>query len=120
MSRVAAVITSGAAAVSNRDLSKCVDVYSVTLKTSEFYVPENRFTFRKNAPRELSTVLTGMASNRCGEPLRNVRIRINVRDEKGGRGSAWANVGDLPIGQAKPFERAWMARVTQYEIGEIR
>lgn len=120
MSRVTGVITSGAKAGSSQNLSKCVDVYSVTLKTSEFYVPENRIQPRKNAPRELSTVVTGMASNRCGEPLQSVRIRINVRDDRGGRGSAWAKVGDLGVGQAKPFERAWMARITSYEIGEVR
>jgi len=123
-SQVAGVITSdGSGKTSVRGPIKCVDVYAITLKTSEFYVPENRlggYLPKKNAARDLSTVLEGMARNRCGEPLKRVKIRIDVRDGKGGRGTGWAEVGDLAAGQAKAFERAWMALVTSYEIVEIR
>jgi hypothetical protein len=61
-----------------------------------------------------------MASNRCGTPLNNVRIRIGVRDDKGRTGAAWATVGDLGAGQSKAFERAWMGRLTSYQVVEVR
>lgn len=121
--RVAGVIAGGTeGSDSVADRRACVDVYSVTLKTSEFYVPENGFgaLWQKNRPRELSTVVQGMVSNRCGESLQRVRIRIDVRDDDGKKGSAWADVGNLANGEAKPFERAWMGRVRSYEIVEIR
>ena len=126
--RVAGVITDGgvdrsSSGTATLDLTRCVDVYAVTMKTSEFYVPELRagsLTRKKNAPRDLSTVVEGMANNRCGKPLKRVRIRMNVRDDQGRRGNGWAEVGDLANGQAKSFERAWMARVTSYEIVEIQ
>ena len=101
---------------------ECVETYGITLHTSEFYVSEGLTQFKhpKNAPRELSTVLNGVARNNCGKPLNNVRIRIRVRSADGKRGDAWATVGTLETGEAKPFERAWMGPVTTYEIAEIR
>jgi hypothetical protein len=121
--RVSGVITSGSKTTSDaapRGRLECVDVYALTLKGSEFYVPENTPWRTRNAPREMSTVVEGMASNRCGKPLKNVQVRIKVRDDKGRGGSGWAKVGDLGAGQAKAFERAWMGRVTSYEVAEVR
>ena len=120
-SRVSAVITSGGAAApaAARGRMDCVEVYALNTKTSEFYVSE-RSPWNTKAPREISTVVTGMASNGCGRPLSNVQVRVKVRDDKGRGGVSWAKVGDLGIGQSKSFERAWMGRVTSYEVVEVR
>jgi hypothetical protein len=103
---------------------KCVETYAITLHTSEYHVrevsPGVPAVRKKGAPRELSTVIRGTARNGCPHKQRGVRVRVNVFDEKGKRGSAWAKLGNMAIGQAKPFELAWMGRVTKYEIAEIR
>ena len=100
---------------------KCVEVYGMTMNTSEFYVREGRqFTSPKSGPRELSTVLRGMARNNCEGPVKGVKVNLKVKDDKGKHGSSWVPVGDLQVGEAKAFERAWMARVTDYEVGEVK
>jgi hypothetical protein len=121
-SRVSNVIVPAASRTPSAGKLKCVETYGITLKTSEFYVSEGieRFRRPKHAPRELSTVVQGMARNGCGEPLKNVRILINVRDDQGRRGTGWAKVGNLGTGQAAAFERAWIGRVTSYDIVEVR
>lgn len=119
--KVAAVVSSNSApSAANRN---CVETYGITLHTSEFYVSELGAPGplrRKDAPPELSTVIRGTARNACGVPLKSVRIKINVRDDGGRRGSAWADVGAMAVGQIAAFERAWMGRVTSYEIVEVR
>ena len=112
-------------AVSGNDASKpakslsCVETYGVTLSNSEFYVPEGQ-QFAPRNTRELSTVLQGMIRNDCGEALKSVTIHINVSDESGKRGNGAVTVSDLNAGEAKPFSKAWMGRVTSYEIGKIQ
>lgn len=99
----------------------CIETYGVTLSGSEFYVSERDALAgrRKNKPREISTVVRGMARNDCGKPLKRVRILIQVRDGEGKRGSAWAEIANLGVGQVKPFQRAWMGRITDYEIARV-
>ena len=89
---------------------KCVEVYGVTLANSEYYVPEGTFYRDPQKPVELSTVLSGMVRNDCGEPLRTVTIHINVRDDDRRRGDGSVSVSDLNPGEAKPFSKAWMGR----------
>jgi hypothetical protein len=97
----------------------CAEPYSVTLTNSEFYVPEGQqFVPRKS--NEISTVVSGMIRNDCGEPLKLVTIHINVRDDDGKRGDGSVTVSDLNPGEAKPFSKAWMGRVTWYEITGIQ
>jgi hypothetical protein len=117
----AAVVPGGGAPAAPK--LDCVETYAITLHTSEFYVREGGAGLvrrPKNAPPELSTVLRGMARNGCEKPLKNVRVRIRVKDDEGKRGDAWADVGTLAVGQGRPFERAWIGRVTSYEIVDIR
>ena len=115
-SRVASVISPG----SRSGKLDCVDTYGVTLQSSEMYVREGLVTRPKNAPTEMSTVVRGMARNNCGKPLSKVTIRINVEDEAGKKGSGWASIPRMGVGEVKSFERAWMGRVTSYRIVEIR
>jgi hypothetical protein len=61
-----------------------------------------------------------MVRNGCGEPLRSVTVHISVRDDSGKTGKGSVTVSDLNPGEAKPFSRAWMGRVTSYEIGPIQ
>ena len=99
--------------------SHCVETYGVTLSSSDQYVREWTLGApANNATRtpEISTVLRGMARNGCGEDLKNVRIRLVVRDEAGAKGEGSYMIDGLVVGEAKPFERAWMGRVTSYEI----
>jgi hypothetical protein len=122
MNKVSKVVTSGPRTPASGPIA-CVETYSVTMHTSEYYVREmSPIAARraKDAPPELSTVLRGMARSACEKPLKNVRIRIKVRDDDGKRGDSWAEVGNLEPGQSKPFERAWMGRVSTYEIVEIK
>lgn len=100
----------------------CAQVYGVGLHNSEYYVRESTpgsGVAARNAPREISTVLSGMVENTCEEPLVTVRIRIRVRDASGARGSSEVVVGDIGARQAKPFERAWIGQITQYEIVSV-
>ncbi|HEX4596100.1 MAG TPA: FxLYD domain-containing protein [Bryobacteraceae bacterium] len=97
----------------------CVEAYSVTLTNSQFYVPEGQ-EFTPRTTTEPSTVVSGMVRNDCGETLKSVTIHINVRDEAGKRGDGSVTVSDLNSGEAKPFSKAWMGRVTSYEIGKIQ
>lgn len=97
----------------------CVDAYAITLSNSEFYVPEGQqFAPRKST--EISTVINGMVRNDCGEPLKSVTIHIDVRDDAGKRGSGSVTISGLNSGEAKPFTKAWMGRVTSYEIVNIQ
>jgi hypothetical protein len=112
-------------AISGTDASKpskslsCVETYGVTLANSEFYVPEGQqFTPRRTT--EISTVVSGMVRNDCGEFLKSVTIPIQVRDDAGKRGDGSVTVSELNPGEAKLFSKAWMGRVTSYEIGKIR
>jgi hypothetical protein len=61
-----------------------------------------------------------MVRNDCGELLKSVTIRINVRDDDGKRGNGSVMVSDLNPGEAKPFSKAWMGRITTYEISKIQ
>lgn len=97
----------------------CVEPYSVTLSNSEFYVPEGQEFVPRNST-ELSTVVSGMIRNDCGELLKSVTIHINVRDDDGKRGVGSVTVSDLNPGEAKPFSKAWMGRVTSYQITGIQ
>ncbi len=97
----------------------CVDTYGINLANSEYYVPEGQqFLPRKTA--ELSTVLSGMVRNNCGQKLKSVTIHINVHDDDGKRGDGVVTFFELNDGEAKPFSKAWMGRVTSYEIGKIQ
>jgi hypothetical protein len=112
-------------AVSGNDASKsskslsCVETYSLTLTNSEYYVPEGQEFSPRKTP-ELSTVIGGMVRNDCGEQLKSVTVHINVRDDSGKRGHGAVTVSGLNPGEAKPFSKAWMGRVTSYEIEKIR
>ncbi len=97
----------------------CVETYSITLSNSEYYVPEGQqFVARKT--NEISTVVAGMVRSDCGEPLKSVTIPINVGDDSGKRGAGSVTVSDLNPGEAKSFSKAWMGRITSYEIGDVR
>jgi hypothetical protein len=111
-------------AVSGSDASKpkslaCVETYSVTLANSEYYVSEGQQFSPRKTP-ELSTVVNGMVRNDCGELLKSVTIHITVSDGDGKRGDGSVTVSDLNSGESKPFSKAWMGRVTSYEIGKIQ
>ena len=97
----------------------CLEPYSVTLTNSEFYVPEGQ-QFSPRKATELSTVVSGMVRNDCGELLKSVTIHFKVRDDDGRRGDGTVTVSDLNAGEAKPFSKAWMGRVTSYEITNIQ
>lgn len=97
----------------------CVETYGVNFANSEYYVPEGQQFLARQTP-ELSTVLNGMVRNDCGEALKSVTIHINVRDENGKRGNGSVTIFELNPGEAKPFTKAWMGRVTSYEIGKIQ
>jgi len=113
-------------AISGSDTSKvskslqCVEVYGVTLTNSEYYLPEGTWSRDPQKPLELSTVVSGMVRNNCGEPLRTVTIHINVRDDDRRRGDGSVSVSGLSPGDAKPFSKAWMGRITSYEIAKIQ
>jgi hypothetical protein len=97
----------------------CVDTYAVTLSNSEFYVPEGQ-QFAPRQSKDISTVLSGMVRNGCGEQLKSVTIPITVHDDDGKRGEGTVTVSELYPGEVKSFSKAWMGRVTSYEIGKIR
>ena len=111
-------------AISGNDMSKaskslrCVETYSVTLTNSEYYVPEG--TWSRPATPQLATVVSGMVRNDCGEPLKTVTIHLTVRDDNGRRGTGSVPISGLNPGEAKPFSKAWMGRITSYEIAEIK
>jgi hypothetical protein len=97
----------------------CVDTYGITLNLSDQYVPEMAPgipAVNPNNSPEVSTVLTGTARNGCQENLTNVRIRFEVHDDGGKKGEGTYLIESLPIGDAKPFARAWIGRVTSYEV----
>jgi hypothetical protein len=102
---------------SNR--ASCVETYGITLTTSELYVREWSLGAPANNPNkspELSTLLRGMAHNGCGENLKNVRIRFVVHDDDRRKGDGFYLIESMAIGESKSFERAWMGRVTSYEV----
>jgi len=98
----------------------CVSTYGITLTNSEYYVPEgHQFSPPPKTP-ELSTVVSGMVRNDCGEALKAVRIHLKVSDENGRKGEGSALVTGLNPGEAKPFDKAWMGRITSYEVDSIK
>jgi len=111
--------------VSGSDTSKpskslaCVETYGVTLTNSEYYVPEGQQFSPPKTP-QISTVVSGMVRNLCGDSLESVTIHINVHDADGKRGDGTVMVSGLSSGQSKPFSRAWMGRVTSAEIVKIQ
>jgi len=101
----------------------CVETYGVTLDLSQLYVPEWQVGMAARSPNalvQLSTVLRGMARNGCGENLKNVHLRFSVKDDIGRTGDGFISIDSMAIGEAKPFEKAWMGRVTSYEIAADR
>ena len=98
----------------------CVDTYGITLNLSELYArewaPGIAAGDGPNQPKELSTVVRGMARNNCGEEVKNVHLRFVVHDDDGKRGEGTLLIENLAIGEVKAFERAWMGRVTSYEV----
>lgn len=117
--RVAGKINPNATDSSKSPGTHCVETYGVTLRSSDLYVRESPMGIPANAPNttpEMSTVVRGMVHNGCGEDLRNVRIRFVVSDEAGKKGTGTYQIDSLAIGEAKPFERAWIGRVTSYEV----
>ena len=111
-------INGGNGAKTSQSLT-CVETYGINLANSEFYVPESeQFMPRKTI--KLSTVLTGMVRNDCGESLKSVSIHIKVQDEEGKRGDGWVTVAPLNAGEAKQFSKAWMGRISSYEIVKIQ
>ena len=99
----------------------CIDTYSVTLDSSQLYVPEWQAGIPMNSatPSQPSTVLRGMALNSCGENLRNVQLLFVVHDDAGKKGEGFFQIADIAAGEAKPFEKAWMGHVTSYEITAV-
>ena len=101
----------------------CIETYSVTLDSSQLYVPEWQAGMPLNSnspnPSQPSTVLRGMALNGCGENLKNVQLRFVVHDDVGKRGDGYFLIADIAAGEAKPFEKAWMGHVTSYEIAAV-
>jgi|SRR5579862_9145993 len=98
---------------------ECVEAYGITLNTSDEYVPEVMPGVPANMqgkPREISTVVKGLARNGCEENLKNLTIKFAVRDDQGKRGNGTFLIDSLARGEIKPFERAWMGRVTSYDI----
>ena len=118
MGRASRAVSAGHAAQPAKPPA-CVETYGVTLTNSEYYVPEGQQFSPRTTP-EVSTVVSGMVRNDCGEPLNSVTIHIKVRDASGKRGDGLATVSELNSGEAKPFSHAWMGRVTSYEIGKIQ
>lgn len=111
-------------AISGGDTAKppaltCVETYGVNLTNSEYYVREGQQFLPRTTP-EISTVVSGMVRNDCGKPLKSVIIHIKVRDDAGKRGEGAVTVSNLNPGVAQPFSKAWMGRVTSYEIVRIQ
>ena len=108
---------------SGDELLQCVEIYGVTMHTSEDFVPEhNGFATapRKGAPNYLSTVLRGMMRNNCGRPLPRVEAQIEVTSDDGKTGLGWVGAGNLAVGQGSSFEKAWIGRVTSYKVVRVR
>ncbi len=120
--RVTGTMSPSSSGVVSKRLS-CVDTYGVTLDLSEYYVRDNGSGIpmpRKNQTPEVSTVVRGMARNGCGEKLQNVHLRFVVHDDGGQKGEGAVLIDSLADGESKPFEKAWMGRVTSYEIAADR
>ena len=95
----------------------CVETYGVTLVNSYEYVrgivpvaPD------PNKPRDLATIVRGMAVNQCDERVFRVHLSITVHDDLGVKGTGTFNISELGPRQTQPFERAWMGSVTSWEI----
>ena len=103
--------------------NNCVETYGFTLSKSQFYERESSYGAPRRpqyAPREIATVVHGMARNTCGQRLKSVGVRLVVTDDSGKKGDAWANVGDLEPYQTKPFERAWIGDIATYKVVAVR
>jgi hypothetical protein len=48
--------------------------------------------------------------------MKNVRLHFVVHDDAGQRGEGFVNIDEIAASEAKPFEKAWMGRVTSYDI----
>ncbi|HLJ50163.1 MAG TPA: hypothetical protein VKU01_29320 [Bryobacteraceae bacterium] len=123
-SRVAGVVGpgSGGRPATSKRLG-CVETYGISLDLSEYYVRDLGGGIpvpSKTQTPELSTVMRGMARNGCGEQLKNVRLRFVVHDDVGRKGEGTYLIDSMADGEVKSFERAWMGRVTSYEIGADR
>ena len=117
-SGVAAAINPNSGSGHGKTLA-CVETYGITLNTSDEYVPElmpGVPADTQGKPREISTVVKGLARNGCEENLKNLTIKFAVRDDQGKRGNGTFLIDSLTMGEIKPFERAWMGRVTSYDI----
>jgi hypothetical protein len=118
MGQASRAVSGGNASKSSK-APTCVETYAITLSNSEYYVPEGQqFSPRKSS--EISTVINGMIRNDCGERLESVTVHINVRDDSGKRGNGSVTVTELNPGEVKSFSKAWMGRVTSYEIERIQ
>jgi len=95
----------------------CVETYGVTLVNSYEYVrgmvpmPPD-----PNKPRELATIVRGMAVNQCDERVSRVQLKITVHDDRGMKGAGTYDISELRPKQTQSFERAWMGNVTSWEI----
>lgn len=118
MGQASKAITGGDTSSHTTSLS-CVSTYGINLANSQYYVPEGQ-EFVPQQKVEVSTVLSGMVRNDCPERLKYLRIPIDVKDDSGKRGNGVVTVEDLNPGEAKPFSKAWMGRMTSYDIGKIR
>jgi hypothetical protein len=94
---------------------ECIETYSVTLDSSQLYVPEWQVGMQAN-PSQLATVLRGMARNGCGENMKNVRLYFVVHDDAGKKGEGFFNIDEIAASETKRFEKAWMGHVISYEI----
>ena len=106
-----------------QNVLSCVETYGITLDLSEYYVRDNGMGFpapRRNETPELSTVVKGMARNNCGEEIKDLRLKFVVHDDAGRKGEGSFLLGRMVPGDIKPFERAWMGRVTFYNIEALR
>src|SRR5579872_811274 len=98
----------------------CVSTYGVTFTNSEYYVREGQQYGPPPTTPELSTVVSGMVRNDCADAVKSVWIHMTVRDDNGKKGDGSVQVLDLGSGQAKPFSKAWMGRISSYEIDKIQ
>jgi len=99
--------------------ASCVEIYGLTISDSDNYVREWTLGMPANKPSqtpERATVLRGVARNGCGEDLKNVRLRFIVHDDEGRRGNGEYLIETMAVGEAKAFDKAWMGRVTSYEV----
>ena len=81
----------------------CVDVSGVTATES-------------NPGAEVTTLLRWNLRNNCGGALKDVHVRLNVKDEKGDPQEAVLTVPSLEPGRPLPFEHTWKNRLTEWNV----